>query len=525
MNLLSDSLISVGNTDDDSRKRSLPDIYELAATDAISDFPRIRPHQVPALHAFLVQLGCIACEAAGLSSVPEQAHEWRRVLRSLTTAWPGDEPWRLVVNDWAQPAFLQPAQPEGAPPLKTRIEQPDKLDFLVTAKNHDLKQRRMGNGSAEDWFFALLSLQTQEGFLGQGNYGIARMNGGFANRSFLTLGPERAGFGGRVFRDIRALLSNLDAFYETTYETTVVGEGHKLLWLEPWDGTKSLALQECHPLFVEVCRRVRLVEDNNTLSAALGNSKVPRVEARAFNGNVGDPWLPLDISGEPKAMTLAADGFSYRRMAQLLSGFDGKYQLPFLAKPTKAEKSEPMAYEAYGLVRGQGKTEGFHRRRVLIRRSALRFFHEPDGREKLVERCKIFVDLAASASGKVLRPALVQLYQGKPDIEWNKPSNATLCRPWLKRLDDAIDKQFFRILFNTLDDNEDEARLRFSEVLKSLAQSTFDDAAEATPHQEEGRDIGRARAELLLARSLRKHLPSLRTPARTNEGKPREQRA
>lgn len=521
MNLLTDSLITVADSNGTSSRFSLPAIYELAASDAISDFPRIRPHQIPAFHAFLVQLGCIACEAAELSSPPESAGEWQHILRSLTTAWPNDEPWQLVVADRAQPAFLQPAQPEEAPPLKTVVEQPDKLDLLVTSKNHDLKQRRMGSGSAEDWFFALLSVQTQEGFLGQGNYGIARMNGGFANRSFLTVAREQAGFGGRVFRDIHALLSNLEAYYKTT----IARSGHALLWLQPWDGSQSLAVQECHPLFIEVCRRIRLIEHDGVISAALGNSKVPRIDAKAFHGNVGDPWLPLDISSDPKAMTLAADGFSYRRMAQLLSGFDGKYQLPFLAKPTQEEKNEPMAYEAYGLVRGQGKTEGFHRRRVLVPRGALRLFHDQIGREKLAERCKIFLDLAASASGKALRPALIQLHQGKSDIEWNKPSNESLCRPWLKRLDEAIDELFFNILFNTLDGAESEARREYSQALKGLVQSTFNDAAEAAPHQEDGRDIARARAELLLARSLRKHLPALRTPAATVNGEVHERRA
>ena len=222
MNLLTDSLITIADNNGNSRNCSLPDIYELAASDAMSDLPRIRPHQIPAFHAFLVQLGCIACEATELSSPPESASEWQRLLRSLTAAWPDDEPWQLVVADRAQPAFLQPAQPEDAPPLKTIVEQPDKLDLLVTSKNHDLKQRRMGSGSAEDWFFALLSVQTQEGFLGQGNYGIARMNGGFANRSFLTVAREQAGFGGRVFRDIHTLLSNLEAYYKTT----IVRSGH-----------------------------------------------------------------------------------------------------------------------------------------------------------------------------------------------------------------------------------------------------------------------------------------------------------
>ena len=58
----------------------------------------------------------------------------------------------------------------------------DALDMLVTSKNHDLKAARIHHAHADDWLFALISLQTQEGFLGSGNYGVSRMNGGFASR-------------------------------------------------------------------------------------------------------------------------------------------------------------------------------------------------------------------------------------------------------------------------------------------------------------------------------------------------------
>ena len=506
-NALEDEFLTIKLTSGTSRSFSLPDVFELAFADQIASFPRMRPHQRPALHAFLVQLGGMACESAGLDAPPAKADEWQDLLAGLTPDWPGHEPWHLVVGDISRPAFLQPPQPEGAPPLKNVVGQPDKLDLLVTSKNHDLKQRRMADATPEDWFFALLSLQTQEGFLGAGNYGIARMNGGFANRSLLSLAPEAARFGGRVARDIRVILSDLDRLYE---DASGVPNGHALLWLEPWDGSQSLALNRCHPLFIEICRRVRLVEQAGRIQAHIGNSKVARVDAKQMHGAVGDPWLPLNIEKEIKAMTLAADGFSYRRMAQLLAGVERKYQLPYLARPAPEERGQVLAYEAYGLVRGQGKTEGFHQRRVVVPPKVVGWMAEPDKREHLAERCKGFLDLAAAASGKALRPALIQLFQGRKEVEWTKPSNDGLCRPWLDRMDQQIDHGFFPLLFETLDAPDDQAHRTFSEFLVTLARQIFEQAVEARPLHPERREFAHARASVLLSRALHKQLPALR---------------
>ena len=508
--LLEESILTVTHVNGSVRKASLPEIFELSITDSIAGFPFMRPHQRPVLHTFLVQLGCIACEAAELDTAPVKVDQWRDLLAGLTKNWPNHEPWHLVVDDIQQPALLQPPQPDAAPPLKNIVQQPDKLDLLVTSKNHDLKQRRMADGMPEDWFFSLLSLQTQEGFLGAGNYGIARMNGGFANRSVLTLAPEAVGFGGRVARDIRVILSDLDRFYQ---DTQGVPDGHALLWLEPWGGGQSLALNRCHPLFIEICRRVRLTDQEGHIQAHTGNSKVARVDAKQMLGVVGDPWLPLNVEKQPKAMTLVADGFSYQRMAQLIAGVDNKYRLPYLAKPSPSEHQQVLAYEAYGLVRGQGKTEGFHQRRVVVPPKVTSLIAEPDKREHLAMRCKAFIDLAAVVSGKALRPALIQLFQGKEEIEWTKPSNDGLCRPWLDQMDEHIDRRFFPLLFETLDAPEDQAHQTFGEFLVNLAQRVFIQAVEARPLHPERRVLAHARASLLLNRALHKQFPALRQPS------------
>ena len=69
---------------------------------------------------------------------------------------------------------------------------PDALDYIVTAKNHDLKAARIERSSVEQWFYALIALQTMEGFLGRGNYGISRMNSGFGSRPLVGLAPAAA---------------------------------------------------------------------------------------------------------------------------------------------------------------------------------------------------------------------------------------------------------------------------------------------------------------------------------------------
>lgn len=89
----------------------------------------------------------------------------------------------------------------------------DALDMLVTSKNHDLKGARLRRAEPDDWLFALVSLQTQEGFLGAGNYGISRMNGGFASRPGVGVAPVGS-WGVRWAADTRVLLSQRDVIAE-----------------------------------------------------------------------------------------------------------------------------------------------------------------------------------------------------------------------------------------------------------------------------------------------------------------------
>jgi len=180
----------------------------------------------------------------------------------------------------------------------------------------------MRRAEPEHWIYALVSLQTQEGFLGAGNYGVSRMNGGFASRPGLGIDPGR-GPGARFVRDVRRLVAARDDIVRH-YGYRSRG-GLALLWLEPWDGTSSLPSARLDPFYVEICRRVRLVAGGDGRLAALAaGSKAARVEAKLLKGDTGDPWTPCVPDKEGyKALTLYAGGFSYRRLVPLLFPHSG----------------------------------------------------------------------------------------------------------------------------------------------------------------------------------------------------------
>jgi CRISPR system Cascade subunit CasA len=208
-NLLAAQLIRACTRTNGIRAVTLPGLLSLLVACEVDSLPALRPHQRYPLHCFLAQVGAMAMLAAGEKVLPRDERHWRDLLRGLTPEFPDDEPWVLIVDDLFKPAFLQPPVPEGAWEVLKEIEPtPDALDMLVTSKNHDLKAARLKIATPEHWLFALVTLQTWEGFLGRGNYGISRMNGGFASRPFIGAAPATGGWGAHVTRDILRLVDN-----------------------------------------------------------------------------------------------------------------------------------------------------------------------------------------------------------------------------------------------------------------------------------------------------------------------------
>ena len=339
---------------------SLPQLFVALAGDEVRDYPSLRPHQRHPWHAFLVQLAAIALYKAERTAAFDTEDEWRDALLALTPDDPDGAAWCLV-SPPDRPALLQAAvEGNSIDEWKSLAFAADEIDMLVTSKNHDIKGSRARRSQPEDWLFALLSLQTQEGFLGAGNYGISRMNGGFASKPGIGVAPVGL-HGSRWARDISALLAQRE---RTAEERGLQAEdGLALVWLAPWDGLTSLSFSKLDPFYIEICRRIRLQSLGDAITSIGTGSKAARIAAKELNGLTGDAWTPIDLEGG-KALTITANGFNYKLVSELI--FGGKYQTPVAQNLIQPAGGNGLVFIAQGVTRGQGKTEGYHERQVPI---------------------------------------------------------------------------------------------------------------------------------------------------------------
>lgn len=385
LSLLDESLIRARIVDESSPTLfTLPGLLAALGEDRISDFPALRPHQRHPWHAFLVQLAAIALHRAHILEPYINEACWRDALLALTPNDKDGAAWCLVTPP-DRVAFMQaPVPGEDVKKWKNHLQAPDELDMLVTSKNHDLKASRMTRCAPDDWLFALLSLQTQEGVLGAGNYGISRMNGGYGSRLALGTVPQGR-LGSRWQRDIAILLEKRGEIIELY---GLSEDGTALVWVIPWDGTKSIPFGNLDPFYIEICRRIRLSMHDGEISAFSTGSKTARINAKQMHGQTGDPWAPIDIS-EGKALSLGSRGFDYKLATELVFG-SGKYRQTITQAIRERDGTEGIVILAQGVARGQGKTEGYHERRIPI---------SPKTRRKMI--LKQTDDLAVTAEKRI----------------------------------------------------------------------------------------------------------------------------
>ena len=474
MSLLTDQVLSVRG----GNQLSLAEVFAGMARGEIKGFSALRPHQRPAWHMFLVQLAALALWKSDQDGPPTDPDSWVAALRTLTPSH-DDAPWTLVVGDDRKPAFLQPPVPDQ--PLKwTPVHTPDALDLLITARNHDLKQEVATSASAEDWIFALVSLQTTEGFGGAGNQGIARMNGGHSSRPMLGLAPASGASDTSIdasawwARDVSALLTA-----RKTGSAGVLGKqgGPALLWCLEWPEGEELSPADLDPWFIEVCRRVRLAQSEGAIGARRSTSASTRVAAKAHKGNLGDPWVPVDKTG--KSLTLGVRGeFDYSRLTDLL--FSGDWKVPRLARPDANDDGD-MLIVAEALSRGNNKTAGFKSRVIPAPGRAVRAFSSPSTARLAQAQVK---EIRAVDSALRYALALAAAHGVWSAI---KPSHYALARPASKSLNRAADQAFFPSLWRRLEaatSNEAErtkTKVCFLEDLKLAAERALEATLPTVP--------------------------------------------
>ena len=227
------------------------------------------------------------------------------------------------------------------------------------------------------------------------------------------------------------------------------------MWTVPWDGKKTLSLNELHPLYIEISRRTRLFVRNGRLYArkAAGNSA--RIGSRdKLKGRTGDPWIPVNVTRE-KILTLPkVEGFTYKQISNCLN--TGDWELPLLCRPTKDELTSPE--QMYLVVRGmapgegQNKTGGYHERIIPIshRVKTAMLRRNSDSAEDLGRIAKERINDVKKVQ-YVLRDAIATFIANGTDICALEPKPQALrrlqqrveIRPFTRQLDEVVDNRFF----------------------------------------------------------------------------------
>jgi CRISPR system Cascade subunit CasA len=477
VNLLIDPVFSVQTSAGPVVMASLPELLALHGSDRVESLEGLRKHQAGPLHVFLSQLAGMVLANEGhdpANDVDRPAAMWLDGIRRLTArdGRRNDDAWTLVVEDITRPAFMQaPCVSRAAfeTEYKFRSAAPDGIDILQTAKNHDVKAARTASGTPEQWAYALISLQTTIGVLGAGQYGVARMNGGYGSRPIVGW-QESLRPGARFIRDVRAL-QDLRAPNAERFGYSL--NGLALVWTRAWDGSAALALDALDPLFIEIARRMRLVRGEHGLYAMGATSKASRIAAGPLKGNVGDPWIPINVSTNG-ALTVSKHGFTPSLLRDLL--FEDGYVAAPMQKLPRGDGDGWLT--AAVLVRGQGTTDGFHEvtiRVPAIARSLL--LAGGASRDRLATLSKCGID-GASHVLRCLRYAVATLLEGGPGtVNMGKPEISRWVDSVTRPFHAAWGNAFFDWLWSTPNEPDDAAaERRWIVTLRDLALEALERA-------------------------------------------------
>ena len=261
------------------------------------------------------------------------------------------------------------------------------------------------------------------------------------------------------------------------------------------DGTRveALTLDKLDPLFIEICRLIRLRSDDG-IYAIKATAKYTRIEAKAMKGVVGDPWTPVSRK-DNKSLTLAKDGFTYKRVAEYLN----EWEPPALLKQTRSERRSEsnMALVARGMVRGQGKSEGYYERAITLRPRTLARL----GTQELGDIAKARIDDVGKVQ-RILRHAVSVFAAGGGDNIADE--HRARANPWANRLDEIVDATFFDDLQREFEAPESDREAIRNEWLRNdeddsgvinHARKILQDATDSLPCNEIRRYKARTRAE------------------------------
>ena len=535
-NLLTEKWLTVVSRQGDKRKVSLPELFSELERNDVADFPALLPHQRGPFHVFLVQLACHALETSGAAEhlpdpTPEEPwkllgqhspDEWQQMIRGIVPGYfeqfPNDEPWCLITNDLSKPAFMQCPVAQNSWGDYKAVIHPDDLDLLIASKNFGIKSGTLQNAQTEDWFFALISLQTNCGYGGAGYYACSRQNGSCASRPIFTLQYTTSPCA-RWGRNVRVILEKYDneEFDSLNRNALFAPErlGKRLLWLDPWDGRASYRLDELHPLFIEISRRVRAVKNSDKILFRQATSKCARIEndTDQTGGYLGDPWEPTVI--EKKKIKVFGSKTSYAHIANILADSNDCRKPLLLHWHEGIDPENEMSLWYSMVMKGQCVTDGYTEKVIPIDVQNMIVI------ETFFAVSSAMIDLAGTAK-KVLGEALavyLQCGNGSSDsknskIDWS----SSVIKTWMpviqNQMEQKIDADFFPHLWRACDamkeagdelDNN-RATAEWKNHLAQLVNTYYKRGVESLPRRSAQRikaqAVSRLRLRALIAKNF-----------------------
>ena len=307
-----------------------------------------------------------------------------------------------------------------------------------------------------------------------------------------------------MLHDTKAMLAGRSELLNTYSDYFKPDNGTALLWLLPWDGSGSLDLRALDPHFIEICRRVRLRREGDSIIALVAASKVPRISAKAANGDVGDFWTPVSRK-DAKALSLSPAGLRYDRLVKLL--FDNDFRHPPAMK-VQAGGEAHWRLVARGVAGGQGKTEGYYERSdiTFAPETASALFRK-EQRDRLAQLASEQMDEIKEVNDALRFGIATTASGGKPAGELTKADRAH-ADPYSRRLDTVADARFFtgleRRFRATVEAERRKERALFARAMIDTAERLLEEALEAVPCTAIHRHRAQARAESAFRGRLRR---------------------
>lgn len=437
---------------------TLPQAVAHLITGTDIEFDRLPVEMAGSWWRFLGRLGAGALHEWGADVEHVRLEDPAEVATRLADTWERLAPrpaWHLWVLDPHQPAFEQPPLPAGGENPYQAAAISD-LTLALGGKNHERKTLAVQALAPDAVAYHLVALQGGAIYGGVGRYGSQLMG----SKSGAGSGTPFVGvwIGGSSSRSYQY---EVGVFLE--YWPRIVHE-HQLrgdtwaLWTLPWDGASALPSQALSPAFLPLGRRLRLgppSADGEYRSLWVAQSSCDRVRDHTGGGDLGDPWLALvpnpkakkgDWAGSAmKVRGTMASGYGYAEVLRLLKG-EGCVPAPVagsLARRWPApDATLPPDHAANrvwlrceGVAYGQGKTEGFHARLLLLPSQVQVLLADPD-------RVDVVVALLQGGireARQVLRNATRVYLTGAPTPK--KGDDARVGRV-IQRLDQQIDAVF-----------------------------------------------------------------------------------